>query len=336
MATVRKRGDTWQVQVRRKGLPNQTKSFHRRTDALQWARQMEVQADRNDLPMDRAVLEQVSLADLLVRYRDTVVPAKRGCEIETIIINAFLRSPLAKTKLCALRQEAFAAYRDKRTQTVKAATINRELGVIQHALDIARNEWSIPLRENPLRKVRRPRNALSRDRRLQEGEWDMLMAGCSKCRNMLVEPLICLAVETGMRRGELLSMRWSDIDYENRTLHIPVTKNGHPRTIPITDAALDIIEGLTDTKTDERIFPLTIESVKLAWRRLTDRTGLEDLHFHDLRHEAISRFFEMGLSMPEVALISGHRDARMLFRYTHLRAEDVGRKLQSIVTRSAL
>ena len=166
MATVRKRGDTWQVQVRRKGLPNLSKTFHRHTDALQWARQSDVQADRNDLPTDRAVLERLSLGDLLIRYRDTVVPRKRGCDIETCILNAFLRTPLARTKLSALRQEHFAAYRGQRLETVKAATINRELGIIQHALEIARDEWSIPIRENPLRKVRRPRNAQSRERRV--------------------------------------------------------------------------------------------------------------------------------------------------------------------------
>ena len=329
MANIRKRGDSWQVQVRRNGRPSLTRTFHRYSDAVQWARQGEIEADRDDLPADRSVLEQMSLADLLIRYRDSVVPKKRGRDVETCIINAFLRTPLAKSSLNSLRHEQFAAYRDIRLETVQAATINRELGIIQHALDIARDEWSLPIRENPVRKVRRPRNAQARNRRLQDGEWDTLMQGCTKCRNKLIEPLIRIAVETGMRRGEMLNMMWSDLDPENSTLHIPVTKNGHSRTIPLNNEALEVLKAIKGSMPDDdRIIPLTIPSVKLAWRRLVDRTGIEDLHFHDLRHEAISRFFEMGLSIPEVALISGHRDARMLFRYTHLRAEDVGKKLR--------
>lgn len=103
----------------------------------------------------------------------------------------------------------------------------------------------------------------------------------------------------------------------DRTLRIPVTKNGHPRTIPLTDKALSVLAGMGNIhEGSERIFPLTCESVKLAWKRLVRRARVEDLHFHDLRHEAVSRFFELGLTVPEVALISGHRDPRMLFRLT--------------------
>ena len=130
---------------------------------------------------------------------------------------------------------------------------------------------------------------------------------------------------TGMRLGELLRARWSDIDRDKRTLHIPETKNGHPRAIPLSSEALRIIDGVTQK--NDLLFPLTANAVKLAWRRLAKRAKLGDLHFHDLRHEAISRFFEKGLTVPEVALISGHRDVRMLFRYTHLKPEDVAAKL---------
>ena len=110
-------------------------------------------------------------------------------------------------------------------------------------------------------------------------------------------------------------------------MHIPVTKNGHPRTIPLTPKAVEIIESQRGVDL-ERVFPITSNAVKLVWHRLIGRSGVKDLHFHDLRHEAISRFFERGLSVSEVALISGHRDYRMLFRYTHLGAGDIVGKLE--------
>lgn len=329
MATIRKRGQKWQVQVRRQGNASLCRSFLRKADAEIWARQLEAEADRRGLPFDPKQLEKLTVADMVARYRDTIVPRKQGREIETIILNAFLRSEVASLTLSEITSAHFSAYRDQRLACVKAATINRELGVLQHAFDIAIREWSLPLRSNPVAAISKPRLDKPRDRRLRDGEEERLIEACRKCRNPLIPPLISFALETGMRRGEIVSVRWQDADLQARTLHIAKTKNGYPRTIPLTQGALSILKELAARQTtDDRLFPLSIESVKLAWKRVVKRAGIEDLHFHDLRHEAVSRFFERGLSVPEVALISGHRDPRMLFRYTHLRAEDVAAKLR--------
>ena len=137
--------------------------------------------------------------------------------------------------------------------------------------------------------------------------------------NSKLKAIIELAIETGMRRGEILKIERHHL--KDRTLIIPLTKNGHSREIPLTSKAINI---LYDSNLP---FPMTPNALKLAWSRLKKKGTIKDLHFHDLRHEAISRFFEKGLSIPEVALISGHKDVRMLFRYTHLKAEDILRKL---------
>ena len=121
-----------------------------------------------------------------------------------------------------------------------------------------------------------------------------------------------------MRRGEILKIKSEDI--KGQTLLIPETKNGYSRTIPLSNRALYILKN-TDLP-----FPMTANALRLAFERLKKKGNIKDLHFHDLRHEAISRFFEKGLSIPEVALISGHKDVRMLFRYTHLKAEDILKK----------
>jgi Bifunctional DNA primase/polymerase, N-terminal/Phage integrase family len=106
-------------------------------------------------------------------------------------------------------------------------------------------------------------------------------------------PIILLAVETGLRRGEILSLRWEHIDREAASLLIPHAKNGHSRIIPLTNAAAEIIG--TPPALDDRVFPVSRNAFRLAWERLRARAGMVDLHFHDLRHEAISRFFEKGL-----------------------------------------
>jgi integrase len=265
-----------------------------------------------------------------------VVPLRRGQKNETIVINAFLRHEIATTRLSEIGASQFSSYRDERLKTVKAATINRVFSLLQHVFETARKEWAIPLPENPLSSVRKPRAGKPRDRRLRTGEWERLLEACRKCRNGLIRPVVLFAVETGMRRSEILNAKWRDLNWTDHTLQIPLTKNGHSRTIPLTPAALSVLASLGNMHpSEERIFPLSCEAVKLAWKRLVTRANIKDLHFHDLRHEAVSRFFELGLTVPEVALISGHKDVRMLFRYTHLRAEDVGRRIQSLIVDTA-
>lgn len=326
MATFRKRGDRWQVQIRRTGQPNLSKSFVSKADAQRWARQMEAELDTKLLPHDFRRLETTTLADILLRYRNEIIPTKRGKDIETIIIDAFLRAPLATLKLSHLGSQDFAKYRDLRLEQVRPATVLRELGIVQHALDIASKEWGYPLSSNPVKGIRKPKLGASRERRVHPKEIATLLGGAKRSRNRHLAPAITLAIETGMRRGELLAMRWENLDLKQGILLIPRTKNGYPRRIPLTAKALEILKSQLNLG-EERPLPITEESLKKSWQRLLKRVGIEDLRFHDLRHEAVSRFFELGLSMPEVALISGHRDPRMLFRYTHLDPKKVGEKL---------
>ena len=129
-----------------------------------------------------------------------------------------------------------------------------------------------------------------------------------------------------MRRGEILSLRWCDVDLEQRLLTLRETKTGRPRTLPLTGRAAAMLRA-QEGRHPEKVFPDSANALRLAWQRLIKRSKIKGLTFHDLRHEAVSRLFEKGLSMPEVALISGHRDPRMLFRYTHLKASDLVKKL---------
>jgi integrase len=128
-----------------------------------------------------------------------------------------------------------------------------------------------------------------------------------------------------MRRGEILAIKKEHIDCSKRTLLIPESKNGRARTIPLSVAAVELLSA--HTTNEGRLFTITANAFRLAWERVKRRAQIEGLHFHDLRHEAISRLFEKGLSVPEVALISGHRDLRMLLRYTHPMSEGILRKL---------
>lgn len=329
MATFLKRGGKYQVLIRRKGFATSCRTFHTKADAEQWARHMEIKADRGDLPTPVKVLDGYKVRDILKRYRDEVTVKKRSAHTEVYVINAFLRESIANLTMAQITTAHFSTYREKRLKSINPATMNRQLGIIRHAFDVAMREWDIPLRENPLAKLKKLKVNDARTRRLEAREFEAIEKAASHCRNPFIMPLIRLAIETALRRGELLALQWKDIDLEARTAFIPVAKNGHSRTIPLTSEAVRILEGIRDMKADRKnVFSgVSGNAADQAWDRIVKRAGIENLRFHDLRHEAISRFFERGLSVPEVALISGHRDFRMLFRYTHLKAEDVAAKL---------
>jgi integrase len=144
-----------------------------------------------------------------------------------------------------------------------------------------------------------------------------------------MKPLIILAIETAMRRGEMLDLQWQHVDLFACVAHLPLTKNGDTRDIPLSRRAVATLQELKADKdrNAQLVFPVTGNSIRLAFEHLRVRAGLDDFHFHDLRHEAVSRLFEKGLNIAEVSAISGHKELKMLQRYTHLRAEDLVSRL---------
>lgn len=323
MATINKRGCGWFVQVRRKGFPAQYKTMRTKAEALAWARECEALIDAGGA--QRRPDDTATLAMVLVRYIASVTPRKRSSESESCRLQKMLRAPFCCLTLAELQPTHIAAYRDERLKFAKPGTVRRELSLLRNVLEIASREWGLEMAFNPVDRVARPIANDERDRRLRPGELQRLLNALEETRNELVKPLIHFAIETALRRGELLNLCWRHIDLMARTGHIPTTKSGRPRTIPLTDGAVELLESLP--RTDERVFPITAVALRHAWDRLCARAAIRDLRIHDLRHEAISRFAEMGLNMPELALISGHRDYRMLQRYTHLRPTDLARKL---------
>jgi len=326
MATIRKHGNKWQVQVRRAGSPPVSRSFTLKADADVWARQMEIQADKRAIPADARMLDRTTVLDLMQRYQDTVIPQKRCAKIEADMMAAMMKCSWSRLTLSAVSAATFNTYRDDRLKTVKPSTVCREFSILQHMFNLAIRDWGVPLQSNPFANVRRPRITGARERRV-EGQEEMarLLAAAEKCNNHYIYPIMLFAIETGMRRSEILRVRWSDFDAKKRLLRIPVAKNGHPRTIPLSSLAVAVLEAMP--REEAQPFPVTANALRLAWGRLADRANVKDLRFHDLRHEAVSRLFERGLATQEVALVSGHRDMRMLHRYTHLRPETVGAKL---------
>jgi integrase len=276
----------------------------------------------------------VKVADLLKRYLDEVTPTKRGRVDEAIRVRNFLKQPFASVTLNDVTASMFSAYKDKRLNEVKPSTVRRELAILRSIINYGIREWGVSITENPISKIAIPSDGKSRTRRVDPEELDLLLSLSETRRAPFLFFGITIALETGMRRGELLSVLWSDLDLSRSLLRIRTTKNGHERVIPLSMKATKAFEELKALSAEEsgQILPLSPNAFRLAWQRLKQEASgqlptITSLRFHDFRHEAISRFFEKGLTVPEVALISGHRDVRMLFRYTHLKPESVLSKL---------
>lgn len=338
MASIRQRGKGKfsEARVRRKGQ-TLSRSFSTKADARAWATVIESEIERGVF-IDRTEAEKNTLGDLLQRYLTEVSSQKKGHNTERYRLVSLQRDPIAKIKVAGLSGKLMAEWRDKRLKEVSGSTVNRDLNLISHIINIARKEWGIHV-ENPVSMIRRPPENRARNRRLAVGEEEKLLAElelsarsergtfeAGGTHNPWMRPLVILALETAMRRSELLALRWADVFLADRYVRLHDTKNGEPRDVPLSTRAHAVLEGLP-RHISGQVFPVTGEAVKKAFTRAVERAGLGDLHFHDLRHEATSRIAEKLDNVLELSAVTGHKTLTMLKRYYHPRAKDLARKL---------
>ncbi len=259
-----------------------------------------------------------TLSELLCTYKELVTPNKRSHESELRRLTRLTNDPICLLRLNEITPADIASFRDRRLKDGNRTT-EYDLVLLRHAWNIAINEWDWKLATNPVQKVRFPKPSPHRERRLRQGEYELLKAN-SKGRVWYLWPMIELAIETGMRRGELLNLAWKNIHLESNRLVLNTTKNGKARIVPLTSTAKAVLEQIN--RVNDRVFPVTDVAVRQAWERLRAACEITDLTFHDLRHEAISRLFEKGLNVPEVASISGHKTPSQLFRYVQVQIPD--------------
>jgi integrase len=344
MGTIQKRSNgTYTAKIRRKGFPALSRTFPTRGEGEAWLNEHEAlirtrvhevkkEAERRRVASECAP-QYRTLGDLMRRYLAVVTPLKRSSDQETLRMNGLLKHSLAECPLSSLSPQRVAEWRDLRLQSVSSSTVKRDMTVLAHVLKVASDEWGESFTKNPFRVVRRPKESAPRNRRLKAGEESGLLAACDDARAHYLRPVVELAIETAMRQSEIVSLAWTNISLPDRSAYLPMTKNGTSRDVPLSSRAIKILDALPAERDNAGnrtgfVFPsVTTEAVKRAFIRARNRAKLVDFRFHDLRHEATSRFFERKLTVPEVARITGHKTWTMLERYTHLRLEDVARRL---------
>ncbi|WP_431091757.1 tyrosine-type recombinase/integrase [Pseudomonas gorinensis] len=279
--------------------------------------------------------QDMTLAEGLTLYRQKVSVLKKGFVQESYRISSLLKSQYADKNMRDFRSPDIASLRDQRlSQTnpktglpISPSTVRLEMSLLSNVFDIGRIEWGV-CESNPVSNVRKPKAAPGRDRRLTAREERQIMRYCHAHPTPDLYVLVVLAIETAMRQGELLKLEWEHISLQRRIAHLPDTKNGSKRDVPLSLKARDALIQL-GARTKGKVFGYTANGLKSAWRIMLQRLEIKDLHFHDLRHEACSRLFELGtLDIMEIAAISGHKSLAMLKRYTHLKASRLVKKLE--------
>lgn len=314
MATISKRGPyQYQAQVRRKGYPSQTQTFESKRDAEDWAKTVESEM-RRGIFIDRTEAERTTLGELLARYESEVTPDKRGKVAELSRLRRLKEHHLAARFVATLRSSDFSTYRDERLKEVAPKTVQHELSLFSSVFNVAKRDWSIPV-ENPITSIRKPKLPKGRERRLVDDEEERLLAAASRSRAATLKLCIVLAIETGMRRGEIAGLTWDQIDLHNHIIRLDMTKNGDSRVVPLSVAAENAIRQLPRPLHGGRLTSFhDSNGLGDAFERACKRAGIVGLTFHDLRHEAASRMAKT-MPAPTLAKVLGWRTLQMAMRY---------------------
>lgn len=314
----------YQAQVRRAGFPPQSQTFETRRDAEKWVRSVEREMDMGAfIPRDEAA--RTTIKNLATRYREELTPKMRGRRQEESRLKA-VEEQFGDYNLSAVTPAMVAKWRDDLSKKLAPQTVQHYLAVLNRLYKAAGRDFGIPLPlGNPVAAVRMPMISNARDRRLEDGEEEKLMAALDASRGKHLKSVVLLALETAMRRGELMALRWEYVDLKRRVLHLPETKNGSSRDVPLSTKAVAVLEPLP-RNISGRVFDTSETAITEGFQRATKRACIPDFRFHDLRHEATSRLAER-LQMHELGKVTGHKSPRMLMRYYHPRAEDLAKKL---------
>ena len=317
MAYFRKRLGKWQCVIRIKGHPTTTKTFLVKKDAEIWAKNIELKYFREET--DILKINYPLFKDCLIRYRDEITIHKRSKDMENKLIKYLLKEPFINLKLNLINNSIIAQYRDRALKGLDPSSVKRRLAIISHLFSTARKEWGIKI-ENPVLDITKPKLPEPRDRRFTDKEIKLLIYGNKTSKKL--KSIIQIALETGMRQGEILRIRRENII--DKSLFIPVTKT-KPRRIPLTAKALEILNNVVLP------FELSGMAVSKQFNKLCKFYNIKDARFHDLRRQALTNFMkDKKLTVAETMYISGHSDPRMLLSvYNNLKCEDISDKIDS-------
>jgi len=326
MASIRRDGDRYKVEVFVNGI-RKSKRFDTKAQAKSWAAQMEVDLGK----MDGVVSVDSTLGQVFQRYANEVSETKKGAHWEIVRLKMFERFALASVRVIDLRREHFEHYIVERMASVKSSSVNRELNLISHCLTQARR-WRL-MTHNPMEDLKRPKDPAHRDRRISQHEIDMVLQSLNYGeeapviqQQQKVAVAFLLAIETGMRAGEICSLVVTNVNLVDQTVFLPDTKNGRARSVALSKEAVRLLRRVEPWAADGSVFGLTSGALSTLFKRGVGKTDIVDLTFHDSRHEAITRLAKK-LDVLDLARMVGHRDIKQLLTYYNKSAAELAIQL---------
>lgn len=333
---------SFQATIRLRGYPTQTASFARKTDAKRWAESTEA-AMREGRYFKTSESRKHTLGDLVDQYNKDIIPTKGrfGRDQETQL--QWWKCQFGPYLLCDITPAMVAEGRDRLLSEKigpkklrSPATVVRYLAALSHAFSVAVKEWGW-ISENPLSRVRKPKEPEGRTRFLDPTEIKRLLEACRENPNSFLYPIVVLALSSGMRFSEILRLRWEDIDLERQLLVLKKTKNKERRTVPLAGPAFQQLQELSKGKPAGARFVFALEgskkpvNIRKAWLRAKVEAEISNFRFHDLRHTAASYLAMNGATTLEIAEILGHKTLAMVKRYAHLSAPHTRRVIEGLV-----
>jgi integrase len=312
------------VEVRLKGYPAQTATFKRKTDANKWIQDTE-SAIREGRHFKTVEAKKHTFADLVDRYIKAVLPnynVKEQTERKSKLL--WWKDKIGVYLLADITPPLIVECRDSLGETRAPATVVRYMAALSHAFTVAVNEWQW-VHENPAKKVTKPTEPDGRVRFLDDDERERFLAACKESNQTLLYPCVVLALSTGMRQAELMKLEWKDVNLKDGFLILHKTKNGERRRVPLAGHGLELLREHAKVRRIDTplLFPSNSNpqkpmNLRSAFEYALERAGIDDFHWHDLRHCAASYLAMNGASSAELAEILGHKTLAMVKRYAHL------------------
>lgn len=337
MASIQKRNGSYRVRVKHQGQIIESKTFTNKPEAFDWGKQIEaklrlglyLEPNKRDKPSQDVLFDVAA-----IHYIKTHSIHKKIVRCETsrlqILIKRWGSLPISKVD----KSEVITLRDDLLRMGRSGETINHYFNTISKLFQMLNDEWDLDI-ANPIKGIKRMPPSQGRTKRVNVELESILLSGCEQLSLPLLRSIIQFAIQTGMRRGEIMGLSWADVDLPNRKAYLHQTKNGEPRQVPLTRQAMVVLEALS--KDEEKVFPMGMDALRSQFTRLKEYAKgqwngvginpFDDLRFHDLRHEALSRLSDAGLNVIELSHISGHRTLGMLKRYTHPSHEAIFLKL---------
>ncbi|OOZ75532.1 hypothetical protein BOW50_11400 [Solemya velum gill symbiont] len=334
MATITpqhgKRRTTYKVRIRKPGNPTVTKTLSSKSLAEKWARKTELQIEEG-IYFDKAESEKHTVSEVIDRYlkEELLKLSESDWPMRTRQLNWWKKS-IGPLHLSRVTPALLVEHRNKlKTEKLKndkfrsGSTVNRYMAALSAVFGIACSEWQW-MKENPFRRIRREKESEGRTRFLSSDERAALLESCKESANDNLYLITILALSTGMRQSEIMTLTWSQIDFDNKKITLFKTKNGEVRVVPLVSLAAKILNehGRVRNINNAHVFPGRLhthaEFPRKAWNTALRKAHISDFHFHDTRHSAASELAMNGASLHEIAAVLGHKTLAMVQRYAHL------------------